>query len=147
MGFSLVSVADANYALKRLPEAQRGYWEGYELRKQLALMDPSNVFAWRALSYPIRMYGYVSVYLGDKKALATAVKELEWVMERQKPAAGALDQALISYWKGWAALNEMEACRFFAETAQILEKDPKGRWLHSRTELQGQLKQCPNLIQ
>jgi tRNA A-37 threonylcarbamoyl transferase component Bud32 len=147
LGFSIVSVADAHSGLKRDAEAQRGYWDGYELRKRLAMMDAKNVFVWRSLVYPIRLYGWKSSLLQDWKALEVAVKEMEWVGERVSPPIGNLDRASLRYWKGLLAEQGSEACAHFIEAGRLLEAEPKGAWVHSRKELVGRVQACRSLIQ
>lgn len=147
LGFSIVSAADGNNALGRKVEAQKGYWEGYELRKRIAMMDASNVFVWRSLVYPIRLYGLLSTQLSDWKGLGVAVTEMEWVVERVAPKPGALDLASLNYWKGLVAGNAVEACGHFREAARLLEGQKRETWQHAGAEWEARQKQCRGLIQ
>ncbi|MBM3758672.1 MAG: serine/threonine protein kinase [Acidobacteria bacterium] len=103
LGFSIVSVADANFAMKREAEAQSGYWSGYQLRKGLAMQDAKNVFLWRSLNYPIRSYGQTSGRMKDLKGIEIAVKEMEWLMA--SPGATIRDEGRkqLSNWKEFLA--------------------------------------------
>jgi len=99
LGFSIVSVADANFALKRVAESQAGYWSSYQLRKSLAVQDPKNVFLWRSLNYPIRSYGYTSATLKDFKATEVAVREMEWLITSPGATIGDVERRELSRWK------------------------------------------------
>jgi len=145
VGFSIVAVGDALFGAHEYVEAQRTYVEGYEWRKRLAVMDVSNLFVQRSLPYPMRQYGFLSVYLKDWVALRVAAKEMAWIAERAQPKLAETDLASMAYWRGLIAQSEGkrgEACVGFGEATGLLEKDPKAAWKHSRRELLALTVEC-----
>jgi hypothetical protein len=142
LGFSIVSVADVHYSSRRNREAQVGYREGYELRKQLANLDPGNKQLLGALVYPARLYGLASFRLGDMKALTEAANEMSWVVERVQSATKDYDMASMNYWKGIVAGDGPEGCEYFNEAMRLLEGEKQNGWIHAVADLKEKLKGC-----
>lgn len=142
LGFSIVSVADVHYFSGRKLEAQAGYREGYELRKQLAKLEPGNKRSLGALLYPVRLYGLASFALGDKKGLAYIAEEMEWVVETVQPATKAYDLASMNYWKAIVAGDGPEGCGYFGEAMRLLERQKQDEWIHPVADLKERLKGC-----
>lgn len=142
LGFSIVSLADAHALREQWRLAQQRYQEGYELRKSLAQMDTSNVFAWRSLLYPLRWFGVQSHHLQDWKSLDLVVKEMEWVAERVQPKPGPLDLANLHFWKGSLAPAKAASCAEFRQAARLLEGQVEKDWYSPIETLKERLKDC-----
>ncbi len=142
LGFSLVSVADAQWGIGNLLEAQRGYLEGYELRKRLAAMDAENVFAQRSLLYPMRNYGVLSVDLQDWAALRFAAKEFSWLGERQHSKLQGWDVATLAYWRGLTEEGSSAACGYFRQARRAVEDLKEGTSEPTRAELDKRVAGC-----
>jgi hypothetical protein len=142
LGFSIVSVADANALLRRYAEANLGYREGYDLRKALAQMDNNNAFAWRSLVYPLRTLGGYAVYLQDWKSLDFVLKEIQWIAAMAKPGSETIDLATMHYWKGSLPGAEAQGCPDFREAARLLEGGKHGAWLTEKEDLAQRVQGC-----
>ncbi len=145
LSFSMVSVADANWVNEDRSAALREYWEAYEFRKAMALADPRNVFLARALVYPIRAYGIGAVLLKNGEGVSLAIKEFDWLRERDQSLLDAASLAHLESWRGRIAREEgrhAEACQHFESSIRIFGEGKGRTWDFPKQEIASFVKAC-----
>lgn len=146
LGFSMVALGDAHFNQKNYPEALEQYWQGYELRKRLAMVDGKNVFLVRSLVYPVRSYGVVAVLAKDKSKARQAAEELEWALAQVGGKPSAMEAGLVSYWRGYASEDGKARCGYLREAERQL-KGVEAAWAFDAAWLGRQVKACADLMQ
>jgi len=145
LSFSMVSLAEAHWAIGERALAMREFWEAFEFRKAMALADPKNVFLARALIYPVRAYGIGAVVLENWEGVNAAIKEFDLLRERDATLLDVASMAHLESWRGRIAREEgrrAEACQHFESSLRIFE-EAKGRtWEFPKEAITSFVKAC-----